>query len=381
MEAIYAYFSSSGNGAPAELESMILRARDGSALLARARESESIPHGMRDTLVATVELGRTPLWDESIGRLLADATPSNPPAEISFVEASLYANLTGTPGDWCFSFPKPTDVRCGPVIIRDVCRISAKATSRESLIRVIFAGDDERSIRFAKNVLLTRINNNRVVQIQRRLERHDISLTCDRDRLAEVLPDYADVGISGVNLGQNTKVITAALDLLRCDCEPQYDWVRSVIRRVGFLDAPEGNLSSSSSPALYGTIGITAFQDPVSIAEMLVHEASHQHFFIAKRLGQIHDGTDDTLHFSPMAGKRRPLEPLLLAFHALGNMALMYASLAKRQDGFGAYSARRLQEVLAQANDLGQTIAGNAALTALGSGLFHPLHSQIQVMS
>lgn len=381
MEAIYGHFSSSSNGTPTELESAILETRDGSALAKLAVGSRDLPDGMRETLLALVGSGAKWIWNESVGRLLAVSSGEDKTSmALHSAEASLFANTNGIPGKWDIEFSEPNHVRCGPLIIQDVCHLTVEALTNQAKVHAALADQKNLEISFSRGIAEPIAEPVSVTNCQISLDRHDVFLTSDRERMAEIIPDYIDVQMASALTARDVDLMDNALDLLKENCGPQYEWVRSIIRRIGFFSAPYGHLSSSSSPILYGTVGVTAFYDPVPMAEMLVHEASHQHFFIAKRLGKIHDETDHALHFSPMAGRSRPLEPILLAFHALGNMALMYAALAERHDRIGKYSEQRLDEILAQANDLAPAIDQSRALTPLGRGLFEPLYYEVSQM-
>src|SRR5262249_55771421 len=129
--------------------------------------------------------------------------------------------------------------------------------------------------------------------------------------------------------------LSIALRTLSDVSRKAYQWVSSVIREVIPLRSSKGNAGSASCPWDCGTIALTMpdVANPMLLVEMLVHEASHQHFFLAKQLGPIDDGSDNGLYFSPMVNAARPLEKMLLAYHAVVNMLSFYESLCGRADG------------------------------------------------
>src|SRR4030095_1007542 len=73
-----------------------------------------------------------------------------------------------------------------------------------------------------------------------------------------------------------------------------------------------------------GTIGASLPASALSIGETLVHEASHQMANIRKRLGPLDDGSDDRGYFSPVKQTERPVDAILIAYHAFANVVLFY---------------------------------------------------------
>ncbi len=73
--------------------------------------------------------------------------------------------------------------------------------------------------------------------------------------------------------------------------------------------------------------GVVSCSFPIgaaALAETFVHEASHQHLNIVRRLGPVVNRTDAGLYYSPLKGSARPIEAILVAYHAVANMLLFY---------------------------------------------------------
>src|SRR5207244_2765695 len=113
----------------------------------------------------------------------------------------------------------------------------------------------------------------------------------------------------GASLGEVTQLITAGA--------PDYlPWIERLLRVVVPTEAPHGQMESGSTRSLPGVVHVAHISYRPALAEMLVHELSHQHYYVASSLGPVDDGSDDNLYYSPVKGSPRPLANILLAYHA-----------------------------------------------------------------
>ena len=98
---------------------------------------------------------------------------------------------------------------------------------------------------------------------------------------------------------------------------PEYaDWVLRVIRVIVPLKSNNGRINSGSSRTEPGVIHATVDCGTESYPEMLVHEASHQYYYVVRRVGDVDDGSDPTLYYSPVKETGRPIAMILLTYHA-----------------------------------------------------------------
>jgi len=111
----------------------------------------------------------------------------------------------------------------------------------------------------------------------------------------------------------------------------------------------------------------------MSLAETLVHEASHQYFYLLSRLEPVDDGTDKNLYYSPFAGTERSLDRILLAYHACGNILLLYRLCQQNGAPDDGYCAQREDAVMTQLAQLAAPLRNNFALTWVGRALYDPL--------
>jgi hypothetical protein len=123
--------------------------------------------------------------------------------------------------------------------------------------------------------------------------------------------------------------IGGALALLRRTSPPHADWVLRLTAMVMPL-AQEGRMIRSWSSGDYPCmISLCGNGDTIEIAETLVHEASHQHFHALRQFGDlVEPGTDETA-WSPVKECLRPIEMVLLSYHAFANVQLFFRHLAR----------------------------------------------------
>lgn len=110
-------------------------------------------------------------------------------------------------------------------------------------------------------------------------------------------------------------------------CSPRIsDWVG--IGLYAIVGAwTEGDLDfSQSEPQHLGRAVISLNADARNIAEMLVHEASHQHFFTLQRLACLNTGRGETV-YSPITRSERPVSKALLGYHAAANILNFYDNI------------------------------------------------------
>jgi len=154
---------------------------------------------------------------------------------------------------------------------------------------------------------------------------------------------------------------------------PQYfDWVVRIIRRVAVAHFERNVLYSGSHEHQYGTIHISDNFRVLSLAEMLIHEASHQYFELLNKLGPAVDPGHTELYYSPVKKCDRPLHKILLAYHAFANVMLFYRGVA--ECGLADSQSAKFQNVLNdELRQLERPLLKNDAILPLGRALVEPL--------
>jgi HEXXH motif-containing protein len=172
--------------------------------------------------------------------------------------------------------------------------------------------------------------------------------------------------------------LVAGLRLLDAASPAYAGWVRGIVRQVAPL-ALNGTVVASWSSLHYpGLISLTLFDSPIDMAETLVHEASHQRYHLLDRcFPMVELGAIENMYWSPIKRCPRPLPMLLLAFHAFGNIALLFHELWRRGvlniDRFSYHMADLREWLPAIAN----TLDSSTGLTADGESFWRDLYSQV----
>ncbi|TIS62490.1 HEXXH motif-containing putative peptide modification protein [Mesorhizobium sp.] len=159
---------------------------------------------------------------------------------------------------------------------------------------------------------------------------------------------------------------------------PSYlQWVSRVLRYISPIEADPGVMRSGSGPEWPGLAEMSFRCDPIAVAEMLVHECSHQYFNALMFISPVADGSDTTLYFSPVRNCGRPIEMILLAYHAFGNVLLFYRECQFRGVDDSGFCERNEAELLPQLGVLEDALRATSSLTEVGHSLWQPLSALI----
>ena len=169
--------------------------------------------------------------------------------------------------------------------------------------------------------------------------------------------------------------LAGALALLR-EAAPEYHaWVLCLLKEVTPTRRPgEHMISSSSSPRRPGGIDVAVPASATETAEMLVHECSHQYLYMVSWFGTLVTEAARP-HYSPLKGRERPLEKIVLGYHAFGNVLLAYAQL--RAHGHAEALALRYRVVSAYLDQLVKPLVDEVGLSALGCEIVRPLRARL----
>jgi HEXXH motif-containing protein len=167
---------------------------------------------------------------------------------------------------------------------------------------------------------------------------------------------------------------------------PDYlPWVERVLN--GIVVCPveaQYRLVSGSWEDVPGFVHMSSPHDGIDIAEILVHECAHQYFYMLQRVGAVDDASDSELYWSPPIRKKRPLSRILMAYHALANVQLLYEAV-RRNTANSPHDIRYVEinepDLQAAIRALDAPLRDNPALTALGRGLYTPLAERIAALS
>jgi hypothetical protein len=181
----------------------------------------------------------------------------------------------------------------------------------------------------------------------------------------------------------NADNITYTLKAIRDVSDDYLSWVAKVVRfvapwRVTSDRRPTGSSSCSNAP---GLVGIGNHDHAASLAESLIHEASHHYFYAVLRLGRVDDQSDTRLHLNPFFGRNRPLDRILFAYHAFLNVHRFCLMALEAPGADLSYFEPREKEVKDGLKIMEAAIDGNPALTTLGNAIWADLRTQMPVFA
>lgn len=185
--------------------------------------------------------------------------------------------------------------------------------------------------------------------------------------------------IQGVPEDDITASLERAFALLRSSTPHYLTWVSGVLRGIIPLRMDGEMYVSGSHGDRPGVVTCSFPTPPEMLCELLVHECSHQYFLILTRLGDVHDGSDATLYYSPARRMDRPLFYILLAYHAVGNMLLFWQACRRSRLKLPDRCRERELELQDWARQLEPPLRASTALTPLGHALWQPLARRLRL--
>lgn len=172
-----------------------------------------------------------------------------------------------------------------------------------------------------------------------------------------------------------------AFEILREGAPDYLSWVERVLRAILVCERPESSwIVSGSASMLPGVVHVSYPAEAMDIADALVHECAHQHFYLLEHVGPFDDGSDERLYWSPPVRRDRPLSKILMAYHAFANVRLFYEAVRASgvdEEGYVKRHEQRLTDTVAQ---LDAPLRANRTLTDLGRTLYYPLATRVAAL-
>lgn len=153
----------------------------------------------------------------------------------------------------------------------------------------------------------------------------------------------------------------------------EFPLIVQTIVPVGF--EPEKHLSASYAEAI-GTIYLSLHPNPLTMAEALVHEYSHNKLNALFALDPLLDNGFQPLFRSPVRPDPRPLHGLLLAAHAFLPVATLFERLRDTRHPLARERAfeSRFTEIRARNDDAITTLREHAKPTPVGRAILEELY-------
>jgi HEXXH motif-containing protein len=141
---------------------------------------------------------------------------------------------------------------------------------------------------------------------------------------------------------------------------------------------PAGELASGSFVHRPSLIFVASPMPVVVLAELLAHEACHQHFWLVTQVGPVDDGSDRrSRHFSPYVSKQRNLRMMLLTYHAFANAVLFHRECYSR--GLVDPIAQERERMFAELFDpYERVLSDSPSLTPLGRQLWQAVAEEVR---
>lgn len=202
-----------------------------------------------------------------------------------------------------------------------------------------------------------------------------------RDNL--LCPGGADISekVADDEIEALPKRLEVSLSLLSVQSSRYCGWVTALLRAVAPWSNPLNSLpgGSGSSNLLPGTVAISASPEGEPMIDSLIHEICHHYFYLALRLGKVARDSG-RLFYNPILRCDRPIEMILLAFHAFANVYRYCTEAMDRGVGDRDYLAYRMAVLSEQLPILDAHLASCGTLTELGESLWWPLHHELAPM-
>jgi HEXXH motif-containing protein len=277
----------------------------------------------------------------------------------------LHVVARGGGGEWAATMRRPARLRMGELLLPPATRIRVDGEPGAPRIRLTPAGHGDPAFELLPSAGAGRR--------PRLLAREALPPACAiaEDVRALVVPRVSPAAMTAFE---------AAFEALDEHPDDYAGWVRRVVLEIVVLEVEGDGMRSGSNTSWPGVVYMSA-EDPLVLADNLVHEASHQYFHVLARVEPVDDGSDEKLYFSPVAHRERPLSAILVAYHAFANVALLLAGWMRSGLGDGGYCEARLADVLPKLAVLDEPLRGNPALTDTGRALFEPLAERVAALA
>jgi HEXXH motif-containing protein len=341
-----------------------------------AKLTQSCP-GIVDLLEAwcNSEISFDSAWDASLGGIRTALVSESPDPVVCAIRFAGHLCSNGVPAAWGARFTQPMRIKWGNLLFPRSLEVRVSGAHDSFAVELVDATRQ-----------LLRLNLRRTPQGWRSahtqqlpncvLDSHEIRLVAEDSLDCTDLPQ-TNGAPSHLLSEEILGICRQTADLMRHYTPGYLRWVDKVLRHVIAMRGADDRLRSCSDGDFPGTIGISFPGRCISIAEMLVHEASHQYFHIAKKLGAVHDGSDKCTYHSPVKGQDRPIEAILLAFHAFANVFLFYRLCIEAGLEDNGYCEINAARHLPELKIMLAHLQSSHALTEVGTLLWKPLTAKI----
>jgi HEXXH motif-containing protein len=209
-----------------------------------------------------------------------------------------------------------------------------------------------------------------------RMAEHQLRLAAS-EPLDDALRYFQSTSVSRNIAESDHTLCREAIRILHSHSPRYLNWVDKVIRELIVVKGAKGALYSASVDSLPATIAVSLPAAPMAIAESLVHEASHQYLHIVARMQDLSDQGDSRRYYSPVKGADRPIEMVLLAFHAFANVVIFYRECIATGYADKEYCQANIERHLPELEILCGHLRSPNSLTEIGTLIWKPLSERV----
>ena len=172
-------------------------------------------------------------------------------------------------------------------------------------------------------------------------------------------------------------VLSEALDIIEQFTPAYLPWVKDILRWLVPIYPPEASTGATSRAfSMYGVPSIVHMSfpnNPLKIADLLVHECSHQYYHVAEDWFRLSNDQDKELYYSDYVKKDRPIDRILIAFHAFANVSRFYIECLRNDAPFKEKAMQELGRHERWLSDFKEHLHATPGLTKAGHNVWRPL--------
>ena len=336
--------------------------------------------GMMEVLqdLLTTKLDFETIWDLSFGRVLRALESDEVDAIDALAEVALRFTALGCPGRWTATLCSNRQM-CwnGRWLLPPTDQISVDSNGDRAIIELRTADGGRHSVAFHRDN--SGWSTDAVEQLMQVGVHRPITMlsphAVPRDMIIE--DDFHSIFEFPPITYEMTQPLSAALEILNRHAPEYLGWVERVLRGVLLCRCLKSRTRSSSWMHAPGIILVSCSDNPIEVAEMLVHESCHQYYYLLSRVGAIVDGSDTLEYYSPAVQRRRPLSKILIGYHAFANVLLLYRTFLRNGLAEDIYCNSMEARLSAEVETFEQYLRNNSTLTTIGIDILQPLMEQL----
>jgi hypothetical protein len=304
-------------------------------------------------------------WNPVLGRCMSTLGEENPQkAKRVSIELVLHAMAQGLAGGWETSL-NPATVLWQSYCWERVSSLAVQSTGQRAQLRLVNSGEPH----LTELVRTDGVWRGTAPNVMPQLLTDGGAITLLSDlALRDDPSDHFGFPVHRNLTDDQVLRFSAALDILKHFAPDYYRWVCCVLRYIIVIYDHDGIMRSGSLQGRCGQVHISDNPDPLSIAEMLVHESAHQYFFLLTRIDQVVED-QSKLYYSPFVQTMRPLDRILMGYHAFANVVLCYEQFAQTLPDRGADCRARITRVTKDLSQICELIKDDSKFTPLGNAL------------